>query len=331
MKKYIIKIALFLICPLAITFTLDVIISNQLKNVKDFPCENEVWNDIYSSSINAKIAILGSSRAWVHFDPKIINDSLNTQCYNLGEDGSNILLQYLRYKEYTAFNPHPKLVIISIDMWSLKNYDNGYPTNRYYPYMLWNTRMHENLKKFNKEGYNKSKFFLPMLRYLSVNQLKLVFNNPRTPYFAAFNKSFELNNFGKLRYNGFKGMKLHWKKNDSLVPLKNYEVNIDYSLIYTMETLIKELQQDSINVIMVYSPEYKKGQSITKNRNEVFSIFEEISDKFNIPIYDYSDSLVSERRELFYNVQHLNKDGATIFTTQFINDLKARTHNNVYK
>jgi hypothetical protein len=331
MKKFILKTILFIICPLLVAIILDIPISNQLKNVKDFPCENEVWNDIYNSSIKAEIAILGSSRAWVHFDPKIISDSLNTQCYNFGEDASNILLQYIRYKEYTTFNLKPKLVIISIDMWTFINRNNGYPTNRYYPYMLWNTRVFNILKGYNKEGYNKNKFFIPMLRYLGLNQIKLIINNPSKPYFKGFNKSFELSNNGKFRFNGYRGMDLHWKENDNSAQIKDYEVDIDTSLVTIMKSFIKEIQQEGINIIMVYTPEYKDGQSIVKNRNEVFSKFEEISSIYNVPIYDYSDSLISEKKELFYNVQHLNKEGATIFTNQFINDFKARTHNVLLK
>jgi hypothetical protein len=331
MRRFIKKVLLFLIFPICLALPLDIYISNQLKYIKDFPCEIEVLNDIYRSNINAEIAIFGSSRAWVHFDPKIIDDLLNVESYNFGEDGSNILQQYLRYKEYIAFNPAPKTIILSIDMWTLKNKDNSYPPQGYYPYMLWNTRMFENLNIFNKVGSNKGKFHIPMLRYLNINQLKLFLKHPQIPYSEAFDKSFTLNIDGNLRYKGFRGMDLQWKDdNDSFVQLDDYTVNIDDSLTLVMETFIKELRKENIEVILVYTPEYKKGQSITKNRNEIFSIFQNISDKFNIPFYDYSGSLISESRELFYNVQHLNKDGATIFTTQFINDLKARTHNNVY-
>jgi len=309
--------------PAFIAFLMDVAISNQLKYyIKDFLCENEIWNDIYSSNINANIAILGASRAWVHFDTKIFNDSLNVYCYNFGEDGSNILLQYLRFKEYTTFNPSPKIVILSVDLWTLKNNDNKYPTSSFFPYMFWNTRIFEVLKRFDKVGSNKLDFFIPMLRYLNINTIKLLIKHPKIPYWGAFDKTFELNHEGKLRANGYRGMDLLWDTTKEMSILKmSYEVDIDYRLIYVMETLLKELIKNNIEVIMVYTPEYREGQCITKNRNENITIFENASRKFNIPFYNYSDSIISEKKELFYNVQHLNKNGAEVFTKSVVTSI----------
>ncbi|MBE2208298.1 MAG: hypothetical protein IAE84_11975, partial [Saprospiraceae bacterium] len=79
-----------------------------LKQTKKAPGEFEVWNDIYNSNVNCDIAIYGSSRAWVHIDPKILSHILQLNVYNFGIDGHNFWLQYLRHIEFLKYNPKPK-------------------------------------------------------------------------------------------------------------------------------------------------------------------------------------------------------------------------------
>ena len=315
MKKFIYKSFLFFAIPMLLGFILDTLISEKLKNSKEFPCENEVWNDIYNSSINSETAIIGSSRAWVHFNPKIINEILNTQSYNFGEDGSNFILQYIRFKEYTSFNPTPKFVVLSLDMWTLKNSDNSYPTYRFYPYMLWNYRVYNILEKFNKLGYKKNLFNFPLIRYMNFKTFDLLLNNNEKPFFKLFNKYLELNSSGNLRNYGFRAMNLEWKKDDIKTLFdKNYSVNIDYSIKLILENFIEELIDNNIEIIMVYPPEFIEGQGVIANRNEILSIYKNISIKLDIPFFDYSNDTISMKKDLFYNVQHLNKTGANLFS-----------------
>jgi hypothetical protein len=328
MRKFVSKISLFLFVPILLSILLDIFISNKLKDSKVFPCENEVWNDIYSSSINADIAVYGSSRAWVQFDPKIIADSLHVHCYNFGEDGSNIMLQYVRHKEYLRFNLPPKLIILSVDMFTFQKI-NIYPKNSFYPYAFFNKSVYSMLESIHV-NCNKSIFYVPLLRYLkSTDMLKSFFKPDKLPYFKLFDKYFDLNDNGKLRNNGFRGMELTWR-DDSYKKL-SYEVSIDSSLIALMANFIKEVKQDGMDLIMVYAPEYYEGQNIIKNRNEMMSVFDNLSSKYKIPFFDYSDSSISKRKELFYNVEHLNKTGSEIFTQQFIMDMKAQGSYKGYK
>ena len=77
-------------------------ISYLLRKSNEFPSEFEVMNDIYEGKAAAEIAIYGSSRAWVHIDPQVIEDTLGMSSYNFGNDGHNFPMQYLRHKETAA-------------------------------------------------------------------------------------------------------------------------------------------------------------------------------------------------------------------------------------
>jgi len=55
-------------------------------------------------------------------------------------------------------------------------------------------------------------------------------------------------------------------------------------------------------------------QALERNRGEVFAKFREIAERFQVPLWDYSDSPICQSRGNFYNSQHLNADGAEAFS-----------------
>ena len=320
MKKFLLKTSLIIVIPFIIALCLDIIISNILKETKLFPVENEVWNDIYDSKAEAELIILGSSRAWVHFDTEIIDKNLNIKSYNLGEDGSNILQQYIRYKELISFNPLPKKVILAVDIYSFR--DEKFPTYRFYPYVLGNFRILNHLSSLNIDGIDgidEIIFYVPLIRYFNRTFIQRLFDNEKKALFRNknYNKAFifsnqyiNLNKEGNLRIKGYRGLDVIWKNQD----VKKFTFPIDSSKVSLMKKFITEMKNENIEIIMIYPPEYKEGQSLCQNRNKIISEFEKISNQFDLRLYNYSDSLISERKEFFYNNQHLNKRGAEIFT-----------------
>ena len=85
------KILIFSIPILFIILILDFIITLGLK--KSESDDFREWNDLYQSKINADLIINGSSRAWVHISPQILDTSFSIDSYNLGIDGHNFYLQ----------------------------------------------------------------------------------------------------------------------------------------------------------------------------------------------------------------------------------------------
>ena len=60
-------------------------------------------------------------------------------------------------------------------------------------------------------------------------------------------------------------------------------------------------------------------------------MYRDISTKYSIEFYDYSNDSLCFDKKYFYNASHLNNTGAEIFSKTLARDLKARTHNSVYK
>ena len=121
MRKFLTNtfILAFIVCILS--YPLDYLISNSISKSKYYAQgESLVWNDIYRNKINSDVTIYGSSRAWVQISPKILSENLQEKVYNLGMDGSNFDLQYFRHSEVLKTNKHPKLIIVSLDIFSFE-------------------------------------------------------------------------------------------------------------------------------------------------------------------------------------------------------------------
>lgn len=307
---------LFLFPLIGLMIIADDYITEKLKNNHEYPGEIEVWNDIYKGNINTDIAIYGSSRAWVHIDPKILEDSLNMKAYNFGIDGHNFWLQYLRHQEYLEHNKQPELIILSVDIFSLAKREDLYELNQFLPYMLWNENIINSTSSY--KGFSFQDYYFPLLRYYGkmrgVNSvLKLTTNgSPQKSY----------------RDYGYRGMEQEW--NNDLAKAKlisnKYSIKVDSSSVNLFEQFLLECKSNQMSVILVYTPEYIEGQNFVSNRGEVLNIYNDFSKKYNLLFLDYSKDALSQDKEFFYNASHLNKKGAELFTKNLSQDIKARPY-----
>ncbi len=164
MKVFIKQLTIFLLPILVISIPLDVYLSVQLKKSKDYAAgEYSVWNSLFDGKVNSDVVIYGSSRAWVHIDPQMIEDKLNLSAFNLGLDGHNFWLQYLRHKILIEYNPHPKTIILSVDVFSLEKRKDLFNADQFLPYMLFNNLIKHYVESY--QGYSLFDSYLPIVRF----------------------------------------------------------------------------------------------------------------------------------------------------------------------
>lgn len=308
MKKLVKQIGFFLLPIILISFYADNYISENLKKSNSFAeKEYSTWNAIIDGKVNSDIVIYGSSRAWKHINPTMINKSLNVSTYNLGIDGHNFWLQYLRHSLLLENNTRPKLIILSLDVFTLQKVDDLYNLEQFLPYMLWNTKIKDATISYN--GYNLMDYNIPLIRYFGRGN--------------AIQTSMK----GKSqveRIKGYQGQNQQWNNDFDKAKsvMKNYEKSLDTASIILFEKFLKECRNKKIKIIFVYSPEYIKGQKFIKNRSQIISLYKKMSNKYNIPFYNYSNDPLCFKKKYFYNATHLNKTGAEIFTKKLIDSLK---------
>lgn len=258
-----------------------------------------VWNDILHTEIDADVLIMGNSRAWRHYSPRILDSILSTSTYNLGIDGSCFNRQLVRYDIYRHYqNKKPKYIVQNVEYFTLDK-TNGYEREQFMPYIMYpyfRQRIIEN------EPFDLAELFVPMYRY----------------YMNNFYEDYHKYDFSV--YRGYEGEEGKWDGNE-LSKQKPYYERID-SVTYNMFIeYIEQTKEENIQLVLVFAPIYTKVTELILNHEEIHQLYRSLSAEYEIPFLDYSEWYLSSDTTYFYNAMHLNREGAELFSTQLAHDL----------
>jgi hypothetical protein len=271
-----------------------------------------VSNRIMAGRVGADIVISGSSRALTHYDPRIIEAVTGLSAFNIGVNGSQTDMQLAVLQAYLRHNRKPRLLIHNLDLFSFTTSREIYNPAQYIPY-LQEESIYAGVRRVYPDAWKWH--YLPLYGYavedMNLNWLlgvgALVGIQPREDHFKGYLPRFRswTDDFRRFRESNPKGV---------VIPVEERGVE-DFTRV------IELCATRSIPVLAVYSPEYYEMQAIERNRAEILSKMKRITDSFGVPIWDYSDSELSRERSRFYNSQHLNAEGATIFSTDLAHRL----------
>jgi len=313
MKRFISKIVAFAIPIIVLAYGLDVFLSNNLKQSNVFAHkEYPIWNDILEGKLDADILIHGSSRAWVHFDPEILEDSLQLSAYNLGVDGHTFNMQELRHHLALKYNKKPKMVIHSVDATTLQK-GNFYNAEQALPYMLWDDDFEAFTSQYSSYSYLDYK--LPLLRYYGKTD----------PISTAFKMSFQPENKTIERIKGYQGQERTWNKDfeNAKKLMSSYKIVIDDNLKQRFDAYLKECKANNIDVVLVYAPVYIEGQAFILNVESLKQTYKDLANTYNFKFFDFTKDDICYDKAYFYNARHMNKIGSELFTKKLASKIKA--------
>jgi len=261
-----------------------------------------------SGGVDADIIINGSSRALVHYDPRIIQQATGLSAYNLGMNGVQIDVQLAVLKAYLRLNRKPKLVIQNLESFSFVTTKPGeiYDPAAYLPYLSEDI-LYKSLKEIDPVVWKWK--YIPLYGYVVEDMtftwarglLGLVgYSGPET-YFSGFNPR-------QMRWTE------DFEQYRTSVGPAGVVNRITPQGINALRELIRTCKDAGIELILAYSPVYHEMQALEKNRAEIFAEFERQAAGFGIPLWDFSDSPICRERDYFYNSQHLNASGAAHFS-----------------
>ncbi len=313
MKKFILKIVVFIIPIIVLSYGMDVYLSINLRKSNLFARqEYPIWNAVLEGNLNADILIHGSSRAWVHFDPEILEDTLQLSAYNLGVDGHTFNMQQLRHQLALKYNKKPKMVIYSVDATTLQK-GNFFNSEQILPYMLWD----KGFKAFtsNYSSYSYLDYNLPLLRYYGKTKA----------ISTAFKMSFKFQNIEEQRVKGYQGQERIWNTDFEKAKkrMKNYEVVIDYDLKQRFDNYLKECKTNNIEVVLVYAPIYIEGQEFIENIDVIKNTYATFAEAYNFKFFDFTNDDICYDKAYFYNARHMNKMGSELFTKKLATKIKS--------
>ena len=294
MKKYLAKILLFFI----IVALIDVAFGMGC----DYLYKNSKGGDTYKinyaiSEGTADVLIMGSSRASHHYNPQILSDSLNMSVYNLGIDGSGVILADGFYR-LIAERYKPKYIIYELT-----------PSFDIYQYSgdVNNTRYLSQLKPYYKEEClsgifedvnpgEKLKLRLGLYRY----------NTTFLNLFRFYLQGGEGNHTGFAPLTGTMGEFIK-------EGVKSVSV-IDSLKIKYLRQFISDSQNAGTKLIFVISPKY--GATTSDSYNPA----KDLCKKQGYEVFDFYCEM--QQKDYFKDSYHLNVTGANIFSSQIAHYIK---------
>lgn len=318
MRKFFEILFKFLFPLILFAYPLDIFISKNLLKSNTSPGNYKTWNDIYNGTVNSELLIYGSSRASMHIDPTILEDSLNYKAYNFGILGHNFSTQYLRHLEYLKYNPPPKHIILCIDLFSLEKRVDLYESNQFLPYMLWNHNMRNYTNSY--KVFSLQDYYVPLIRYLGKT----------SAIRKALESVFTYKKNGAFKYKGYRSTNSRWNNDMFKESVKRggTEINIDSTSLSLFDKFLIECAEKNVQVTLVYTPEFIDGQKFVVNRKEIFSMYQNYAIKYNLTLLNYANDSICSKKKYFYNSLHLNKTGAEFFSKKLGHDLKGLSHFN---
>jgi hypothetical protein len=297
------RLGCFFAVLVVMVFALNAMITSGLRRIKT--SQYGAWNQMMDGKINAQIVITGSSRAASHYDPRIIAATTGRSAFNLGRNGSQTDMQIAVLKAYLEHNHKPEIVVHNLDAFTFETSHEVYAFAQYVPY-LYDREIYVPLRKITPDTW-KSRY-VPLYGYV-VDDMNFSWMlgirgffgwSPKNDFFLGFDPRPKpwTNDFDSFRASNRNGVS--WP--------------IEPEGIQLMDGLARLCQERGIQLIFVYSPEYSEMQKLTNNRAEVFDHFHELATRYHVPLWDYSDWSHASDTQYFTNSQHLNSQGAALFS-----------------
>lgn len=245
-----------------------------------------------------EIIIMGSSRATHHYVPEIISKKLGMSCFNAGQDGNGIILQYGRWKmlseRYT-----PKLIIYDItSAFDVEVNDNMAYVDRLKPFCG------ELTVKDYVSGVS------PMERFKTLSSM------------YCYNYKFIEMAFDYLRKGDYKSSRGYIPLNGHIrkeivgkaEPDKRHSIEMDSVKLFYLERLVKEAREKGAQVLLVVSPSWKGGNLTA----DAYAIIKTMAEEYRFQFVEYIDSEMCNNPDNFEDSSHLNDKGARVFTCDLL-------------
>lgn len=310
MKRFLKTILLLLGILFVLNAVLDVGFTHSFRHSRSMMYN--AWNRIIYDTIDADVLVMGSSRAWVQYDPRIMDSLLSVNSYNLGLNGSHVRRQIVKYKVYCHYQQKkPSLLIVNLDYygnWGKDGGEGGYQREQYFPYLA-NPYMRKLIRE--QEPFGIGELYVPMYRYYSQGILT-VFDE-----ITGINAEDDREHWYKGYYSG---MPQEWD-GSRLADIETIHFEPLPEVVEKFDAFLSELQKDDVNVIFVCSPIYFGTTEKVDNLSDFYDFRDHFSEKYGISVLDYFQAPFCYDTAYFYNATHLNKTGAELFTTKLCHDL----------
>lgn len=294
MKSFLYKLLLFGAIVVVADFSVGTLLTAMQKRAKG----GGLYDRNYiADRANEDILFFGSSRAMHHYVPTLIEDSMQCTSYNCGADGNGAVLMYGRYKLLTQ-RYTPKVIIYDA------NVDYDFSANDNLKYL-------SHLKDYYDYPCIDSIFSAVEKKETLKMNSKLYRHNSKIISIAS--------NFILNRKNDYKGYSPLYGTMEVIpdAPEESPSVAVDSLKLSFLKALAEDCRSKGIKLIFTISPFYFRQNMLA------YAPLESLCSEYGIPLLNHAaDTIFVGKKEYFKDSTHLNHDGALLFTSLLVPELK---------
>lgn len=297
MKSFVQHIAIYLFIIVVIDYFIGVICGALINHAAGGDTKRM---STIIDEVDDDILVFGSSRACLHYDPLIIQDSLHASCYNVGREGTGSIIYNWGQYQLIRSRYKPKIIIydvfLRLDL--LKDDNTRYlePLKRYYGRPTIDSIFYDVDKTLRiKMASQMYRYNGSFVRFISDNI------RPMGHYIKGYNPIDEVMDY------------------DPNIDSVEEEYAYDSLKLEYWQQFIADCKRSGTKLILMMSPIYKA----TPQDIEPYQPIMDIAKKNGIPfICHYDDTAYCTRRKYFKDSAHLNRLGATTYTRAIIKELR---------
>lgn len=293
MKKYFLNITIFFAVVISIDYVFGKVCDNMLLHAKGG--ENKQLVDLCRND-HYDMLIMGSSKAHHNYIPRVFTDALSFSCYNAGYDGNGIILAY-GILSLMDEDKLPKLIIYDVkQQFDIYSYNGDGDYTRYYQKIkkfYGNAAVDSIIGSIDEQDLIKLRSGL--VRY-NGDLLNTISN-----YFKTSGKD------GRYGYKPAVG-----QLEDDIPQEKDYSEDLDVIKMNYFKKFIQFTKEKGIDLIVVFSPEYKTPFS------DDFQPIRDLCNLEGVQVIDCFEEQDFQRIEYYKDHCHLNEIGSKVFTEKIV-------------
>jgi hypothetical protein len=296
MKKFLIKTVVFVLLLVAV----DAAIGLAYGYVGSHPKGGDTARHNYINyGTTEDVLLFGSSRCMHHYDPRILEDSLQCSVYNCGTDGNGCLLFFIQLSNILD-RYHPKMIVY--DVMPGFDYIEGEDNTKF---LGWARRF-----------YGKPEIDSVFWRIDPSERWKMMSQTYRNNAKCLVT----LSDFVRPNHEDIKGYRpleavMTYDKEPSETDVTK-EIKVDSLKLEYLERFVKRCKEADVKFVFAVSPTYMKSR-------DVFDPVRALAEKYQVPfLMHYQDADYLGRKELFKDAVHMNRVGAERYSSMFAHELK---------
>ena len=280
------------------------------------------WNSIHTNKNSYELIILGSSRCYTGFNPKVIDSGLNMKSFNMGTSAQDIAESYYSLVEILGYQ-NPKYIVLETF------FDLSDNAHDYYQIFSNASFFNSTKNKFDlvTNGYGTkgiANYSIPLMKfnnYIKQDLMSLFSNKPEkkpeTNWYKGFLEETEVISQDQI---------------NTLKPIPNFN-NTDFNkerFDFFFKKIYKLTKDKGIKLIVLRTP-YPPSRLMLSDNNDEESFYKDyMGNNKDITYQDlnnYKSDLFIYSDEDFSDYHHANNRGALKMSQQLIDIINTNQNN----